>query len=107
MVLLDNMIFHIHKKLYGVQCQPLTSHGRMSLSRYHLQNTSRSSCILFYVKYLNKMQNENHMYFSLMHIKWVWADTYDLITENVTYWNVSGFVKPIRGTLGSYLCPSR
>ena len=51
------------------------------LIRYHLQNISRSSCNSFYVKYLNKPQNQNYVYFSLMHIYWVWAETYDVITK--------------------------
>ena len=51
------------------------------LTRYRLQNISRSSCNSFYVKYLNKTQNQNYVYFSLMHIYWVWAKTYDVITK--------------------------
>ena len=96
------MIFHTHGNTIG--CQMFTIDVMTSyvffLTQHHLQNITRSSCNSFYVKYLNKMQNENYMYFSLMHIFWGLAGAYDVITETCDVLERIWLRESFQGNLG-------
>ena len=70
------------------------------LTRYDLQNICRSSYNSFYVKYPNKVQNKNYMYFSLMHINWAWASTHDVITEKCDVLERIWLRESIQGNFG-------
>ena len=46
------------------------------------------------------MENENYMYFSLVHINWVWAATHDVITGKCDVLERIWLRESIQGNLG-------